>query len=296
MVNIALNQFEQFILVAETGSITQAAESLHVTKSALSQSIKQLEDALKVPLFFRTTRKITLTHEGELLLAQCQRLKSELDTTRHLVGNFHEKPRGLLRISAPFYLANKVLLKLVEQYQKRYENIKVELIIEERLPNFHKENLDIAFGINWPPHEDIIRRPIGKTKYILCASPKYLKNHGTPTRLSELAGHSYLHHTGRGKENFLVGVKNPNSLGLTISFSANNAEIIKQAALNSMGIIQLHRYIVEKEILSQKLIPLLEDELIVNTPLYIYYYKHRYVQPKIRKFVMLACENIDIDI
>src|SRR5579863_8165551 len=105
MNKLALQHFETFLEVANQGSFTTAASILGVSKTAVSQTIRLLEESLKVSLFIRSTRRISLTDEGEMLFRQCQRLKDELDITRSLVGKFNQSPTGTLRISCNAYMA-----------------------------------------------------------------------------------------------------------------------------------------------------------------------------------------------
>ncbi len=285
---ITSQKFEVFHKVAELGSITEAAKQLHVSKAAVSHSIKQLEATLEIPLFIRSTRKITLTDEGKLLYTQCQRLKDELDITRNLISNFTAEPSGTLRISCNPYLADTLLLPILSKYIKQYPAVNIEVFAEERMPNMFKENIDIVFGINWPAPDEVVAREIGKTRYVLCASPQYLENHGTPTTLKELEKHTYIPHLGRNDENIIANLKQKISLNLNTQLKVNNALLMKRFALNGFGITQLHDYMVNDEIRSRQLVEVLKDTMKTTIPLYIYYQKHRFVQPKIRQFVSLV--------
>jgi DNA-binding transcriptional LysR family regulator len=283
----ALQHFETFLMVAKTGSFTAAAKELRVTKAAVSHAVRLLEESLQVPLFIRSTRRVNLTDEGELLLTQCQRLQHELDVARDLVGSFQRKPSGKLRISCNQYLAQSRLLKPLQQYQQLFPQVEIDILVEERMPNMQQEQIDIVFGVNWPAPEDVVARPIGKTRYVLCASPTYLKKYGTPKKINDLSEHHYIAHSGRSPDNMIVNLKHEINLNLNTPLKLNNAMLMKQCALMSMGIIQLHDYMLADELQSGKLIVILSDYLKPDIPLYVYYQKHRFVQPKIRQFIKL---------
>ncbi len=290
MTSPSLAQFETFLHVAETGSVTLAADALSLTKAAVSQAIKQLEQQLGLPLFTRESRRMILTTEGELLLAQCQHLKDELDATRALVSQFHQTPQGTLRVCCSPYWAKEKMVALTKTYHQHFPEVRLDFIVDERMPDMKRENIDIVFGVNWQPPDDIIARKMGETDYVLCASPAYLTQHGTPHTLAELANHTYIAHRSREKRNLIMGVNDASKLKLNVAFSCNSASLMLALAREGYGITQLHRYVVEHALAQGTLVPLLEDVVHFSTPLYIYYYKHRYLQPKVRHFIALALD------
>jgi DNA-binding transcriptional LysR family regulator len=288
MPNPNLQNFETFLCVAENKGFTAAAKKLNISKAAVSNSIKLLEESLKIPLFIRNTRNISLTEEGKLLLTQCYRLKNELDTARNLISKFQESPTGTLKISCNPYFASNYLIKKLEKYMHKYPQVNIELLAEERMPDIEREQIDIVFGINWPAPPDIVRKVIGKTRYVLCASKPYLEKYGKPKRLKDLeTNHNYIPHIGRKNKNLLVNLKTNSNLNLTSKLKSNNAEFMKKCALENMGIIQLHDYMVKEELKNGDLIEILKDEFKEEIPIYIYYQRHRFVQPKVRNFVNL---------
>lgn len=288
-----LHHFELFLLVAQLGSFTAAAKAMGISKAAVSQTIKALEDSLKTPLLIRTTRSLKLTEEGEQLKQQCLKIKNEMDVAHDMMQGFHTEPSGLLRISCGPYYKNEALIQIIQQYQQQYSQVQIELVTEERLPDMQQENIDIVFGINWPAPLDVVAREIGKTRYVLCASPKYLEEYGTPQHLSDLKNHWYIPHSSRNKDNFIAQLKNDMMPKTKNKLIMNNARMMRLAALNDMGIIQLHDYMVEDDIKSGTLVEVLKNAVKPSIPLYIYYQKHRYVQPKIKRFVDLVLNYLN---
>ncbi len=285
----SLAQFETFLVVAEFKNFTKSAKYLETTKASISLAVKALEDEMGVPLFIRTTRSVTLTHQGELLYTQCQKLKEELDLTRNLVSGLHNAPKGILRISCNGALSETHLLPKLQRYMQKFPQVKIDVRFEERMPDMKHENIDLAFGVNWPGPDDIIARKICYTRYIMCASPDYLKQHGTPASLIDLNNHAYIPHSGRSLKTPLVGLKNkpPTSLHLSNPIQANNIQFIKSCVLKGMGIAQFHDYMVQNEIESGELVEILSDQFNEKEDLFIYYQKNRYVLPKVRQLVNL---------
>lgn len=289
--NIPINLFEIFYKLVTYGSFTNTANALGITKAAISHSIKQLEKELKVDLLIRTTRRLSLTHEGKLLFEYCKTLQNEIENIRDLAESFHSEPSGTLKINTSSFFAKSVLIGLIKEYSKRFSKVKIEVNIEERMPNFKTQETDIILGVNWTPPEDIIARKIATTRYILCASPVYLQHNGIPTNLSDLANHKYIPHKSRTTALVNIKKNNLNPQTLPFELSANNIEFIKECVLNDLGIAQFHEYIVKDEIQNGKLVELLKDEFLDQQDIYIYYPKNKFVQPKVKEFVNLVMNS-----
>lgn len=291
MANHPLHHFETFLYVAEFKSFTVAAKKMGVSKAAVSHTIRLLEESLQAPLFIRTTRSICLTEEGQLLFMQCKKLKNELDNARDLISGFSNSPSGNLRISCNPYFAETQLIKILADYMRRFPQVTIEILSEERMPDMDREQVDIVFGINWPAPPEVVAKIIGKTRYVLCASPKYLEQFGTPQTIMDLEQHRYIPHVGRSSENIVVNLKQKIPLQIMPTLKLNSAYFMKICALNGFGIVQLHDYMVEEELKKGQLVEILKSSLQSTIPLFVYYQKHRFVQPKIRHFINLVIES-----
>ncbi len=279
---------DNFLAVADYQSFTRAAEFLGISKGAVSQSIRQLETHLKVRLFYRTTRKVSLTDEGLVFYQQCQRLKREMDGTVELVGQFHQSPSGTLRICSNPHFAKAKLPKLIDCYMKQFPEVKMEILCDERMPDMIAEQIDIVFGICWPAPDDVVAKVIDQTRYVLCASQAYLDKNGTPEKVEDLQNHNYFPHMGRDPKTPLMHIDVKQSFHLKTRLALNNISVMKELAKSGLGIVQLHDYVVQKDLDSGELVEILPDFSKPNIPLYVYYLKHRYVQPKVRQFLNLV--------
>ena len=291
MQQLTLQQLTTFLAVADQLSFSRAASQLGISKSAVSQAISQLEDKLQVTLFLRSTRRVNLTTAGELLKQQCGNLNQEILHTEALISNFKQQPQGTLRICSPAYWAESRLLELIQRYRHRYPEVKLEILVEERQPEMQREHIDIVFAVNWPAPEDIVAKEIGHTRYVLCASPDYLKQHGTPQTLTDLQQHHYMQHVGRDANTPLISLKKPQALSLATTLCTNHAALMRQCALQGMAMVQLHDYLVADDIAAGKLIEILPELFTQSIPIYMYYQKHRYQLPSIRSFVELVKEQ-----
>ena len=145
-----------------------------------------------------------------------------------------------IQITKVYELQKNILIK--------FPNVKIEIISDERMPDMLAEQIDIVFGINWPAPEDVVAKPIGKTRYILCASHKYIKKFGLPKDIKDLEHHLYIPHLGRSPENIIANLKNKATIQLNPKLSMNNAHFMKKCALHGLGIVQLHDYMIKNKL------------------------------------------------
>lgn len=280
-----LDRFELFVYVAQAESLTQAAQLIGITKASISKQIKLLEKELKIDLFSRAHYRLSLTPSGELLLKQCIRLKRELEDTRSLCQQFHQEPEGELKIVAFPYFAHKLIFHKLKDFLTLYPKLKITLEINERMPQFEKEQVDIAIGFSIPApnSEDIIQAKMGETRYILCAAPSYFKQHGTPKDIRELHYHCYISHTSRSSG--LLKLKNGKNLSLRPYLETNSVGSLIECAKQGLGLIQLPIYMLEQQLAHKELIEILPEAQRTHEPIFYYYPKYRFTQPKVRKFV-----------
>ncbi|MED7789655.1 LysR family transcriptional regulator [Francisella sp. 19X1-34] len=287
---IQVSLFEVFYELVLHNSFTKTAELLGVTKAAISHSIKQLEKELKVDLINRTTRSLSLTHEGKILFDYCIGLQQEIIKVRGLAESFHSEPSGILKITTVPFFAREFLLKLIKEYSRNFPKVQIDINIIEKLPDFKTQETDIALGVNWPPLEDVIARKIAKTRYVLCSSPEYIRKNGTPKSLEDLSNYNYITHNSRRIH--FANTKNDIDAKVCIpDLSTNSIEFIKECVIDGIGISQFHEYIVRREIKEGKLVEILANELPGEEDLFIYYPKNKFVQPKIREFVNLVINS-----
>lgn len=194
-----IDRFELFTLVAQTCHLSQTATNLQFSKASLSKQIKKLERDLGVDLFLRSGRRLQLTAQGELLLQQCVRLKKELDDTRSICQSFHETPKGVLHIVALDYFAKRFIYPKLNLFLKKYPDLELIIDIDERIPQFEEESIDLAVGFSLIAPDHIIQRKMATTRFVMCAAPSYLKEHGTPISLSDLTYHRYIGHQARNE-------------------------------------------------------------------------------------------------
>ena len=280
-----LDKFEIFACVAQSNSLTHAAIKLKTTKASLSKHIKKLEQDYKIDLFTRSGQRLHLTQQGSLLLEQCNRLQKELDETRSICKQFQDEPEGILHITIFEYFANKILFPRMNEFLDRYPKLEMIIDVNERIPDFEKEKIDLAVGFSLPPpNETIIQKSMSKTRYVLCASPEYFNKYGIPKTLQDVLNHRYICHESR------VGfqaIKLNLTYKLTIKpyIILNRVTSMIECAKVGIGLIQLPIYMVQHLLDNGDLIEILQEYQAIDTNVYYYYPKFRYTQPKVRKFI-----------
>ncbi|WKB55755.1 LysR substrate-binding domain-containing protein, partial [Eleftheria terrae] len=184
-----LRAITTFVRAAEYGSFNKAAVAQGTTPQAVSKSIRQLEEHLGVRLFHRTTRKSSLTHEGERLFGEVRANLEEMTAAINRARNAVRDDEGLVRISAGSSAGRKVLMPLVRDFAATYPAVAFDLVLEDRVTDSVAERIDVGFQAGNAPSSQVIARRLFAIQQIVCASPAYLAAHGVPRRLAELQGH-----------------------------------------------------------------------------------------------------------
>jgi DNA-binding transcriptional LysR family regulator len=231
-------------VLAEQGSYTAAAARLHVSKSAMSQRIAELEKAVGLPLVRRTTRSMRLTEAGERLVGN---IKSSFDAiAQSFVGakNSADAPQGLIRLTAPVALARQQLVPLIAQFLKEHPGVRIELEMSDRISSLSSEGFDLAIRHAAAAPDTHVAWQLCATQSVLVASRAYLKRHPRPMQPEDLRQHACLHYP-RGRDEVVwslergtPGTRAYQRLSVAVSgpLSANNSEALRQAAVSGLGI------------------------------------------------------------
>ncbi len=166
------------------------------------------------------------------------------------------------------------------------QNPKLEIKLElaERFPDLEKENIDLIFGMSMPESLDLVRKRVATTRYVLCASPQYLKKYPLPKTPEDLRHHRYLTHSMRRPDHVIL-FKNNREVAVRPFLRINDSQALRDCAIQGMGIVQLHDYMVSDALRDGRLIELLKDFSSSQQPVYLYYQQSRYLQSKIRRFI-----------
>jgi DNA-binding transcriptional LysR family regulator len=284
-----LAEMMTFAKVVETHSFSAAAQALSTSKSLVSKQVGNLESALGVRLLHRTTRRMSLTEIGAAYYEHCARIAQEIDAAAETVTQLQVEPRGVLRLTSPVIFASLHLAPALKTFLQRHEQVEVELNASDRVVDVVEEGYDLAIRITDKPSPAMVARRIAPVRWATCASPAYLKRHGTPHTPQELSRHQCLVYQGipamRHGWRYRIGGKEI-TLPVSGKCRVNNSEVLLQLALDGMGIAMFPTYIIGAHLKRGRLKEILPDSVAnPDSALYATYMPNRYLQPKVRAFI-----------
>lgn len=283
-----LEQITVFIQVVEQGSFTGAADALQIHRPAVSKSVQQLEDHLGVKLLHRTTRKLSITAEGE---AFYQRSKHLLAEVNELVANFSPTlpPRGRLRISVPLALVHSLLIPHLSQFHALYPDIELVISSSDKKSDLIAEGFDCVVRFGELPDSRLISKRLGEVCMVTCAAPAYLQQHGYPHTLDDLEQHVAIHFfSAHSREvldwTFLVEGKAV-SCRPASTLLVDNSDVLLSCALAGMGIIQAPWPALAPHIAAGRLQGVLTDTPPIAKPVSLLYPVKPHLPARVRVFI-----------
>lgn len=252
---------QSFVAVVEAGGFGRAAEQLGASTAAVSRRVSGLEQALGLQLLRRTTRRIELTEAGQQFYADVVNVFLLLGEAEERVRVGKERATGLMRVAAPMSFGIARLAPLLPTFMQRHPELKVQLLLEDRYTDLVAEGIDVALRIGTLADSSLVARKITTIPRLLCAAPAYLEARGEPRTLEDLAHHCCLQYAQRGpREDWAaaLGVA-PETLEIRGSLTANNAEVLRECAIQGMGIALLPAFVVEDALADGRLRRILAD-------------------------------------
>ena len=273
----------EFVAVAETQSFSLASKNLNISTAQVSRQITALEKRLQVKLFYRTTRKVSLTQEARVFYQHCRHLLDGLDAAEQAITNLQSSPKGKIKLTAPVTYGEQKILPLVNDFVALYGDIEITTELSNHRIDLIDGGFDIAIRLGQLQDSTLIAKQLSQRANYVCASAAYLKMHGQPYSLSELKDHNcllgtrdYWRFTEQGKE------KNVRVKG---NLRCNSGVALVDAALKDIGIIQLPDYYLDPLIASGELITILDQFRDPAEGIWAVYPQNRYLSPKIRLLI-----------
>jgi LysR family transcriptional regulator for bpeEF and oprC len=278
-----------FIAVATEGSFARAADRLGIGRSAVSRSVQKLESQLGVRLFLRTTRSTSLTREGELFYRNChpgvERVVRALEDMRDLREG---PPRGQLRISATVGFGRHVVAPLLNGFRAHYPDIAIDLLLDDRTLDFSADRVDVAFRTGRLEDSQVIAKLLIPMPMLVCASPAYVRAHGLPRRVEDLAGHTCINlRTASGRIfewEFKVDGRIQKLLPSS-TYTFNDAELVLRAVLDGHGIAQFGGCQISEHLRNGRLIACLAPYAPDDRANYLCYLSRHQLPTRIRVFI-----------
>lgn len=283
-----MNQFEDMrilVEVTERGSFSSAAERLGLTKQLVSRRIMALEERLGVQLLNRTTRRLALTELGSEFVERARRILADVEDAEQAMASYGTTLRGTLRVSAPLSFGQSHLSPLFTGFLALHPGVRLELDMIDRPVDILAEGFDLAIRIGTLSDSSLIARRLASISMVICGSPEYLARAGTPTSLRDLQSHDCLEYRhSRGSAWPLTVNGKPDLVPVRGSYRANNGDVLLDAALAGLGLVQLPTFIIGKAIAEGRMITVLDAYSPAPTAVYVVHPPHRQRSRLVRIF------------
>ena len=286
--------------VVEHGSFAGAATSRNIDRSVISKQISRLEDDLGVRLLNRTTRSFSLTAAGAEMIKKSRELRELLGQTVRLAENYHQEPRGVLKITSSTIIAKRYLQPVINDFQKRFPQVEVELRLDDRVMDIVAEGFDLAFRVGEPKDSTLIARKLARNRMIILASPEFIDTYGMPKNIDELALLPVANYTSTSLR--VTTIKYLDEHGERVEknmksvFRANDGEILLLKALSGTAFVVMPAFIVGSEVADGHLVPILPDLKLLDYSAMYAIYPHRDLPVRTRLFLDAVREYIGKDI
>lgn len=288
-----VSDLDFFVRLVRQGSLSALAREMGVTPPAITTRLARIEERLGVRLLNRTTRRLSVTQEGELYLASGERLLVELEELERMVSSSRAVPKGLLRINATFGFGRRHIAPAVSEFARRFPEVEVQLTLTDRTINLADQAYDVGIWFGQVPDSRLVARRIAANRRFLCASPGYLDAAGTPATPRDLQNHRCIvlrendsaygtWHLIRGRKQETVKVRG--------ALSSNDGETALIWALDGHGILMRSEWDVQAHLRSGALRVVLPEWSLPSADVYAVYGERLNLSAKVGAFVDFLAE------
>jgi DNA-binding transcriptional LysR family regulator len=268
-----LQAMRVFTAVVETGSFSRAAEQLHLSATAASRHVAELEKHLGAQLLQRSTRRIHLTEIGTNYYDRCRLILADVEEAEAQAATSESQPKGILRISLPHSFGLRYIAPLIPEFSRRYPELQLELSFSDRRVDLVEEGIDMAIRITGDLKTSLIARKLAPVRMSCCAAPSYLNAHGTPRTPEELGQHNCITYSYAQNSNAWTFIQDgkPQEFPVKGRLRSNSGDLGRLAALDGLGITTLPDFIICDDLRSGSLIALLPGHPIPSINVYAVY-------------------------
>jgi LysR family transcriptional activator of dmlA len=289
---VAATDLSFFSTLAGCGSLSAAARELGLTAAAVSKHLTQMEARAGVPLINRTTRRMTLTPEGELYLDHARRILDELDTLAELLGSARKVPTGLLRVNATLGFGRSHVAPIISRFVAKYPQVSVQLQLSAAPPPLTDDAFDVCIRFGEPPDTRVIARRLASNRRLLCAAPTYLATHGEPATANDLAQHNCIG-IRQGDEAYgvwrLTSGRGParktEAVRIAGTLTTNDGEIAVKWALEGHGILMRAEWDIQAYLADGSLVRVLPGHDTPDADIFAVYSQRNHMSARIRAFI-----------
>ncbi|WP_027477464.1 LysR family transcriptional regulator [Curvibacter gracilis] len=288
-----------FSVLASAGSLSAAGRELGVTTPAVSKHLAQIEARLGVLLVNRSTRRMSLTPEGELYLAHARRILGQIDDMAELLGVSRATPSGLLRVNATLGFGRSHIAPIISRFARAYPKVEVQLQLSVNPPPLSDDSYDVCIRFGAPPDARVIAQRIAPNRRLLCAAPAYLKQFGTPKVPNDLIRHNCIG-IRQGEEAYGLWRLSPlrgrqgraEAIKTRGTLSTNDGEIAVNWALDGHGILMRAEWDIERYLKSGRLVQVLPGYGTPDADIYAVYPQRHQSASRVRAFVEFLKQSL----
>ena len=283
-----------FVAVAEEEGFASAARRLRMSPPAVTRAIALLESRLGVRLLTRTTRLVRTTDAGARYLEDARRILLEADEADEAAAGINAEPRGQLAVTAPVLFGKTYVMPVITAYQSTYRETTVSALFVDRVVNLMEEGLDVGIRIGQLPDSSLRAIRVGQVRRVVCASPAYLKKHGSPVSPAQLSRHPIIASTSVSAGSEWGFAKGKERINVRVSprILVNTNDGALEAAKSGFGLTRLISYQVANELAAGTLKTVLTEFEEASLPVHVIHREGRHGPAKIRSFVDLAVEKL----
>jgi len=276
-----------FTAVVESGSFAAAANKLDLSRGMATRYVAQLEAHLGVRLLNRTTRRLSLTEAGNDYYARATQIMALIEDAEGSVTKDVSQPHGTLRITTPAAFGTRHLDRAIAEYVKRYPGVDVDLSTSERMVDLIDEGFDLAVRVAKNIAPGLVARRLTRARMACCASPAYLKKHGSPKTPKELASHNCLLYSNLPqRSNWSFRRKSvEDSVRVSGNLCSNNGDVLLNAALEGLGVIYEPTFVAYEALSQKRLVRVLPDWQTDEMSVFAVYPSRKFLPRKVRTFI-----------
>ncbi|HEG2204683.1 TPA: LysR family transcriptional regulator [Enterobacter cloacae] len=283
-----LQAMQIFMRVAEAGSFVRAAETLSLPSSTVTSTIKNLEKYLQVRLLNRTTRRVSLTSEGGQYLAQCREILSLIEHAESSLTDSVKRPQGRLRVDMPAGIAHFIVMPNLQDFYRRYPEIYLMIGVSDRQVDLVQEGVDCVIRTGELTNSTLVARPLGRFRWVTCASPDYLREYGVPQSPDELSRHRAIHYfssqTRRADELRFQQGSEMRYVSVNGQAAVNETGLYIKMCLEGYGLAQLAENVIAEHLEQGTLVEVMSDWQPPPVPVTLLYPNQRFLSPAVRAF------------
>ncbi len=287
-----------FVSVVDAGSFVAAADALGLSKAAVSRHVNQLEAHLDQRLLQRTTRRLSLTPEGELFLARSRDILASLEEAEAEISERSARVSGLLRINVPVTYGIRRLAPMWGALREEHPALQLDITLADRQVDLIEEGVDLVIRIGSLASSSLISRRLASTRLILCAHPDYLAAHGWPRAPGDLADHAVIGYSylSSGDEWRLHGPEGDVAVRTRPIIHCNNGDTCRALALAGQGIVLQPDFLVEDDLAAGRLVEILPEHAAGIRGIYAVYPSRRHMSPKLRAVIRFLEQRLEGDV